>query len=290
MKFLRLARVADVHPEDHSVDIVMVDDGSRFPGVQVLTLTATTNSGMADLPDVTKTGEKWSLTESTDRDMIAIVGFLAPTVPIVLGFLFPQVNQVLFADRNRKIERHASDVYTSTDGDGNFELYHPSGTYLRIGTSPDHEDLAGKDYDAKWAITKNTDKAVHVHLRVSSAGAQKATLDIDPGGNVGLDHVGNLTTHTGGNATVDVDGSATITVGQNLSATVSGDASATVSGSLTSSAASWQHTGPVTIDGAVTINGNVATTGTLRNNGKSVGSTHTHGGVAPGAANTAVPN
>ncbi|HIE4429972.1 TPA: oxidoreductase [Burkholderia multivorans] len=42
--------------------------------------------------------------------------------------------------------------------------------------------------------------------------------------------------------------------------------------------------------GTSTFNGNVATTGTLTNNGKNVGSTHTHGGVQPGSGNTGAPN
>ena len=45
----------------------------------------------------------------------------------------------------------------------------------------------------------------------------------------------------------------------------------------------------VTINGNVTIVGDVSTTGTLTNNGKSVGSTHRHSGVAIGGSNTNVP-
>jgi phage gp45-like len=49
-------------------------------------------------------------------------------------------------------------------------------------------------------------------------------------------------------------------------------------------------TGNIVHTGNYTVTGNVATTGTLTNNGKAVGSTHTHGGVTTGAGNTAVPN
>lgn len=281
MNFMKLARVVDTHPESNSVDIVMVDDGARYPGVEVCTPFGTTNSGVSDLPDVTKTGNKWSLTESTDCDMRAIVAFIGAGVPVVLGFLFPPVNQVLFADRNRRIERHASDVYTSTDKDGNFELYHPSGTYLRIGTAPAHEDLTGLDYDAKWAITKNTDKAVHVHLSVRNAGNEVSRLDMNPQGDIEVQCDRDLS------ATVGRD--ATVSIGRNLAATVAGGASVSVSGNLTSSAASWSHTGPVSITGDVTIAGDVATTGTLKNNSKDVGSGHRHSGVQSGLSNTGAP-
>ncbi len=46
----------------------------------------------------------------------------------------------------------------------------------------------------------------------------------------------------------------------------------------------------VTIEGDVNITGNIASTGTLFNNGKDVGSTHTHGGVQLGNSSSGVPN
>jgi hypothetical protein len=48
--------------------------------------------------------------------------------------------------------------------------------------------------------------------------------------------------------------------------------------------------GATVINGQTTINGNVASTGTLSNNGKAVGSTHTHSGVQAGPSSTGVPN
>ncbi|WP_206165862.1 hypothetical protein, partial [Citrobacter braakii] len=75
------------------------------------------------------------------------------------------------------------------------------------------EDLTGKDFDKKWAIKKNTDKAVHVQLTVKNAGAQVASLNIDPGGNVTLTHTGDMAINTGGNANVTVGGSTTVSSG-----------------------------------------------------------------------------
>lgn len=44
------------------------------------------------------------------------------------------------------------------------------------------------------------------------------------------------------------------------------------------------------LTGAFNLNGNYSSTGTMANNGKNVGSTHTHGGVQSGGGSTAVPN
>lgn len=275
MSFLRLAHVVATHPEDNSVDVVLVDDGSRYAGVQCLAAHAAGNSGVSNMPDVTPAGSgKWDATAAGPDRMIAVVGFLHQTAPVVVGFLFPQANSMLFADRNRKVERHVSDVYTSTDGAGNFELSHPSGTYLRIGTDPAHEDLTGKDFDAAWKITKNTGKRVFVHLSVRNGGAEVARLSLTPDGDL----------------EAQCDRDATVTVGRNLTATVAGNASATVAGNLTSSAASWAHTGPVTITGDVTVHGSVAADGGgFTHNGTNVGSTHKHSGVSSGLSNTGNP-
>jgi phage baseplate assembly protein gpV len=64
-------------------------------------------------------------------------------------------------------------------------------------------------------------------------------------------------------------------------------------GSIGGSGATMNFTATtsMTIDTpSLVILANTATTGTLTNNGKNVGSTHTHGGVLFGGASTAVPN
>ena len=45
----------------------------------------------------------------------------------------------------------------------------------------------------------------------------------------------------------------------------------------------------IKINGKLTVVGDIETTGTLKNNTKLVGSTHTHSGVQPGAGNTGAP-
>lgn len=50
------------------------------------------------------------------------------------------------------------------------------------------------------------------------------------------------------------------------------------------SSGDWDHTGKVT------ITGNIESTGTVKNNGKNIGSTHTHSGVTVGISNTGTPN
>lgn len=214
MMGLRIAKVVRFVPEAHAADLLFLDDGSRVPMVQVLAGSASTNTGVADMaqPGTPPSGDMWGPQDSGTRDILAVVGYVR-RAPVVLGFLYPQVAQMLFADRNRKVERHASDVYTTIDDDGNVEVYHPSGTYFRIGTDPAHEDLTGKDFDGKWKIERNTDKAVHVHLSVKNAGAEVASLNMDPAGNVDLANQGNLNATVGGEANVTATAQIRFSVG-----------------------------------------------------------------------------
>ena len=293
---LRIGRVTAVHHEDHSVDLVMVDDGSRLTGVQVLAVGASSNTGVVNLPEPVATPDKWDLTQRTSRDASAVVGMVG-TAWVVVGFLMPQVSQMTFA-AGRYVNRLASDVYTSVDGNGNIELHHPSGAYIRLAETPGHEDLAGQNFDGNWALTKNTGRSLHLQVVVGDT-----TVHITPGGDISIDHPGNLTVNTGGDASVTVAGSTTVTstgaVEVNAPTVTIDSPSTTCSGNLTVTGTtttggltSTGAAGGASITGAVTITGNVETTGDLKNNSKFVGSTHTHQYIdnPSGTLTTSIPN
>jgi hypothetical protein len=216
------------YPGGNSIDVLM-EDGSRLANVQVLARTSSDQTGEVDLPDIGGPSDdsRWLYTASLERIVRAVIGPVHG-VPFCFGFLPPQVNQISFTDKNRRIMRHASDVYTSIDDSGNFELYHPSGTYLRIGSSPAHEDLTGKDVDKKWAVARNTSSAPHVHLGVSNAGSNVASLDFDPSGNVTLTNTGATNITTTGNVSVSTQGNASISAQGN--ATLSASAAVSIKG------------------------------------------------------------
>ena len=211
---IRLGVVVDIHPEDNSVDLVMTDDGAHLAGVQVLAPSGGTRSGIVDLPRPAQPeGEdaKWDITQRTESDVIAAVAYFdAMRMPVVIGFLYPQINQMLFAEKGRQIARHESDVYSTTTEDGDYEWRHPGGTYVRVAVNPEHEDLTGKDFDQKWKIDRNTDKKVHVQVTVKNADNQVASINIDPQGNITIEHIGNLHIHSGGTAHIESDGNMTL--------------------------------------------------------------------------------
>lgn len=173
---MEVARVVEVRPEAHAVDIVIMADGRRIPAVRVLSGAAGGDFGMSGFGVPTETG--FDARNTRKRDVYCIVTWVRGE-PIVLGFLHPQATQMLFEEKERMVYRHPSDVYTTIDGDGNLEIFHPGGAFIRIATNPAHDDLGGRDFNQKWALERNTEKQVHIH--VEQAGGV-ASIDIAPNG------------------------------------------------------------------------------------------------------------
>ncbi len=98
---LRYAKVERVASK-HAVDLVFLDDGSRVPGVRVLSASASTNTGSVDLATPTPAPDDAGIQPTLDRDAFAVVGFMG-NIPIVLGFLFPSVCQLMFEELNDEL-------------------------------------------------------------------------------------------------------------------------------------------------------------------------------------------
>lgn len=271
---IRWGKVVDIHPEDNSVDLTMTDDGTHLAGVQVLSPSAGGRSGIADLPvpDAAEGDDKWDIRKKTESDIFAAVAYAESRYPVVLGFRYPQVNQVLSKDKGRRIDRHGSDFYETIDKEGNYELRHPSGTFLRIAKTPDSEDLTGKDADGNWAIDRNTDAAVHVRLQVKNGGAVKADIAIDPDGNVTVTNQGNLVFDTTGDTTMTA---------KNM--TFNAD-------KMTVNANFEQNGDTFVVNAETTFNGSVAANGgAFTHDGVDVGKGHKHKDVAAGTAVSGTP-
>jgi len=196
---LDLARVVAIHPASHTVDLVFVQDGRRVAGVKVLSGSASGSSGLSDLhqPTVSNPGDPYATDDTNDRDVIAVVGTFGH-LPVVLGFLFPEVAQCCFNDVDRLVYRHASDAYFTIDSAANAEFTHPSGAYLRVGTNPAHEDLTGKDYDGRWKIRRNVGNAPHIHFEIPG----QVAVDFSPAGEVEVTCASTVMVTAGGAVTV----------------------------------------------------------------------------------------
>lgn len=238
MTGFRKGIVVATHPEDYSVDLVMADDGSRLVGVQVMTQNGSARTGSIDLPAVPDSPDKWDITKRNGQDMEAIVGFVGRN-PVVTGFIYPQVNQMTFDDPKRAISRHQSDVYTTIDGNGDMELFHPSGTYIRIAESAEHEDLGSKNSDKSLSADRNTGRRVHFHIGMAGG---VATVDISPDGKVVVTAEQNVEVHTQQNAIVTAAIDATVKAGESVQVEAGGDADVKAGGNASVRAEGWSQT------------------------------------------------
>jgi hypothetical protein len=171
-----LAKVVAIHPESNCVDVVVLRTGARLAAVRVLVEMASGQTGSSNLhlPD---SANGYDSDNTGRRDIVAAIAYFRE-IPFVVGFLFPEVAECLFARPDFKVDRHASDAYSTVSATGDMELCHPSGAYVRIAENPAHEDLTGQDYDGIWKVARNTERQVHIHIEIPG----KASIDLAPDG------------------------------------------------------------------------------------------------------------
>ncbi len=207
----KIGTVVAVYPEGNSIDVYMPKTGDRLANVQCAAHTGSSTSGVMDLPEIGLPVDdtRWNpqIINTAIRRVRAIIQNI-DGMPVCMGFLLPQLTQMTFERDNFRVHRHASDVYSTTNGNGDHEWYHPSGTFLRVAASPAHEDLTQQDVDKSWSIQQNVNTAPYVTLVVANAGAQVANIEVDPSGNITITHNGNLTVNTKGSADVTAGGAA----------------------------------------------------------------------------------
>lgn len=215
--------VVATHPEDPSVDLVMVDDGSRLTGVQLMApMGASARTGSIDLPEVPEKKDKWDITKETGQDMIAIVDYVGRT-PVVTGFMYPQISQMTFKDPKMRFNRHQSDVMSYIDGDGNMGIIHPGGAFIKIGEKPEKPDLADKNADASLKADRNTGKKVYLRVELAGNVARltmtpdgtcelllEKDFDLKAKGNISMEAEGNIAMKAGGTFSAESGGKASI--------------------------------------------------------------------------------
>jgi hypothetical protein len=285
MSDLMLGRVVAAYPQSNTVDIVL-QSSARLAGVPVLLSSISGQTGAIDLPDIglPQDDSRWDLSKKPAIEVMAVVGVMGRS-PICIGFILPATNQLGFDRPNFKVNRHASDVYSTIDDEGNIELAHPSGTFIRIATNAAHEDLSGQDHNSRWLIGRNTDRAVHLRISIANAGTEVASLNVTPeghvsvqaDGNVSVNATGNVNIVAGGSALVDADGDADV-VAENVNVTAD----------LITLNGDTELNGNLTVDGNIESTGDVAADGDVTAAAISL-TTHVHPGVMAGPSLTGGP-
>jgi hypothetical protein len=217
---VRFAKVLAIKPRKLA-DVLFLEDNWLGTDIPILCGISSTTTGGTFHPQPSPAQSEADLYTNKAEDVLAVV-LCAPQGNVIVGFIDPSNSQVLFAEHDITVHRLPNDFYFLSHANGDTELYHPSGTYLRIAESPDHEDLTGKDYNGYWNIQRNTDKKVHLRLRVVANNEKQADITMSPTGNLDIYAKGNASLVTEGNLNASVKGAASLTVEGPLSATVTG--------------------------------------------------------------------
>lgn len=221
---IRFAKIVKAHPSSNSHDVVMLDDGSRFPGVQSIATHASNNAGTINMhrPDQDE-ADDWSPKMASDedqtkRDVIAVVAMVGVT-PVIIGHIYPPVSQLNFPDtdefKNLQLDRHASDLVQSTDDAANYNIKHPSASYISMSQTGAPPDFTGKDYDKVWKITRNTASQAMIVINT-----EKARITIIPSGTI-TEFAENQITITAQRFNVDIYAGSdiTLTAGRDINET-----------------------------------------------------------------------
>jgi hypothetical protein len=201
--------------------------------------------------------------------MLAAVGYMGKN-PVVTGFLFPQVSQMTHDDPKLRMDRHQSDVITTIDGDGNIQLAHPSGLFIKIGSEPGKVDFTGRNTDKNLLVDRNTETTPYVCISMANS---TAVLTIAPNGSV------TLTTET----TIDVTAQGNINVTTKGSAHVTASESATVTTpQLTIDATTTNITNDLNVGRNLVVAGSTAVQA-ITAEGSDIGADHGHEGVVSGS-------
>lgn len=154
---LRVGKVAAVNWQDHTVDLIG-EDQSYLAHVPMATVMAGTDFGEIHLPsfdpvrpqDAPFAGGDGTGRPGGTRDVFAVFGFIRgdQTNPIVLGFLYPEVSQMML-EGYQKIIRHAGDTFQAVSMDGDIWLaYNSDGSFVGFhDDNPSPPILHGIDYD-----------------------------------------------------------------------------------------------------------------------------------------------
>lgn len=183
----RMVRVAYVWPGAQTFDGVAMDTGDYIRSIQVLSPYAGTDFGFTGgIPSPESEG--WEENKEIDPNKRDIVGIVINIKgrPVCLGFCYPQVTHLAFtkeADKNRLIERHTSDVYRSISDEGDMDIVHPSGAWIRIGKGEDPDDLTGRDFDHRWHLKHNKSNKISITIR-NTSGDYNGKIVIDQDGNI----------------------------------------------------------------------------------------------------------
>lgn len=254
----KLAKVLKVYPEANMVDLLFFD-GSFFRRVPVAVPYASNKTGglclsipKYDVPVKEKIQDILIATsKETENDVLALAIFVEAMtlLPIVVGFIFPEESEVLCSTEQEGNEKgtmhlwkHQSNVYTRIADDGDIEISHPSGVFIKVGKNTERTPILNYDRLIRPFKWKNPDTdelnpAPYVFIQHPSG----TYFFIDPEGNITEHCVGNVYIKIDGNLVEEIKGNKQLTVNGDMTTQVDGDITRETSSNMLDKAERIDH-------------------------------------------------
>lgn len=203
---LQIARVTNIHPERHTLDVTLLDGTGVHENVPITSPMASSTEGIVNMlksdlandvrgvADVSAGVENsYSRAdlplEAQEIDVYCIIGYLKGerTLPVALSYIFPEVTQMAFGDpltgEADKLSNpflwKRNKTYMLIKDDDTTEIRFADGTIIIFSPDPTPTTLDGKDFD-KVFETPTPEAARYVDVKHPS-GTQ---LTITPDGTV----------------------------------------------------------------------------------------------------------
>jgi hypothetical protein len=168
---VRFAQVVHVYPNYRMAEVVMCDNSQRYQNVMIATEHVTSNSGSwraHGVPRPPAEEDAGGIHPEDEympgpvRTEFALVTFIGGR-PMITGWMPPPLSQMMFTfeQQNREVHRHPAGLVETTSFEGNWELHHSGGAFLRGAYEtalqmPDrHEDLTPFGANENWLLPEN---------------------------------------------------------------------------------------------------------------------------------------
>lgn len=248
-------KVIRFYASSNTADVVTVDNNISLLGCNIACSTpAGFAYGARYIPTHDDQNSEVEYVNSSG-DIYCVAAFLENDYnnAAILGFIFPLETTLSISEYGLYIFRHESDVMWMVRGDGTMQIYHPSGSVIKIGDTiinemTDQIDTAGL-YPAKTdgfyvrptnEYNANKESNLYINwykgqkIKIDSLGNIIASTE-DTAGNV----VATLTMTPDGKATIEtteqinaITKDINVTASGNVVANVAGDVTATVQGDV----------------------------------------------------------
>lgn len=177
-------------PSSNTADVVTIDNNISLTGCNIAcSMPAGFAYGTRYIPTHDDQNSEVEYVNSSG-DIYCVAAFLENDYnnAAILGFIFPLQTTLAIAEYGLYIFRHESDVMWMVRSDGTMQIYHPSGSIIKIGDTNTNEmtdqiDTAGlypsktDGFYVRPADDYNTDK--ESNLFIDWYKGQKVTLDKD---------------------------------------------------------------------------------------------------------------